>query len=229
MKLALSLASLLVCMAVSIECQPLADARSNYINFFFEMLNPSFRQHRGRLRPFLNQLGSPVINIRGSRDVSKQLELLDDPEPRPQCIFSANTIVCSAKNGKAMNYQCDATSDLATTKLAQIKEYAIGTVQIVKQKNILQPVFKAYIYGKAEDSTWLDANQTNPQNHKLETYSMHDDNQLVTDLGIKVTDNTCWMDMVRFLLGFNSKTQDIVISETNTVVKTIGSLTVFLN
>jgi hypothetical protein len=66
---------LIACLSfVSIECQPLADARSNYINFFFEMLNPSWRQHRGRIRPFSNQLGSPMLNIRGARDVSKQLE-----------------------------------------------------------------------------------------------------------------------------------------------------------
>jgi hypothetical protein len=64
------------CATVSVHAQPLADAKSNYINFFFENLNPSWRQHRSRLRPFANQLGSPVINIRGSRDVSKQLELL---------------------------------------------------------------------------------------------------------------------------------------------------------
>jgi hypothetical protein len=77
MKLLLSLVvSLFACVAVNVECQPLADARANYINFFFEMLNPSWRNHRARLRPFSNQLGSPVINVRGARDLSKQLELL---------------------------------------------------------------------------------------------------------------------------------------------------------
>lgn len=61
----------LVLLVFGISCQPLADSRSNYINFYMEMLNPSFRQHRARLRPFGNQLGSPILNIRGARDVSK--------------------------------------------------------------------------------------------------------------------------------------------------------------
>jgi hypothetical protein len=76
MKLLLSLMGLLACVAVNVECQPLADSKSNYINFFFEMLNPSWRNHRARLRPFSNVLGSPVINVRGARDLSDQLEKL---------------------------------------------------------------------------------------------------------------------------------------------------------
>lgn len=72
MNFILSLASLTVLIALNVECQPLADSRNGYINFFTEMLNPSFRQHRGRLRPFASQIGSPVINVRGARDVSKQ-------------------------------------------------------------------------------------------------------------------------------------------------------------
>lgn len=71
--------SLIVCWGLFngnnnlVESQPLSDARSGNMNFFFEMLNPSLRQHRARLRPFGNQLGSPVINVRGARDLT-QLE-----------------------------------------------------------------------------------------------------------------------------------------------------------
>ena len=60
----------------NIKCQAIEDGKTNHINFFFEMLNPQFRHHRARLRPFLQQLGAPVINIRGTRDVSQQMKKL---------------------------------------------------------------------------------------------------------------------------------------------------------
>ena len=52
-----------------INCQPLA--KNEQINLFIEMMNPSFRRHRARIRPFLSQWGSPMISIRGTRDTEK--------------------------------------------------------------------------------------------------------------------------------------------------------------
>lgn len=57
-------------LAINIDCQPLADSKRGNINFFIEMINPSFRQHRARIRPFVNQSGSPTINIRGTRSIT---------------------------------------------------------------------------------------------------------------------------------------------------------------
>jgi hypothetical protein len=58
---------ILLCIFGINECQPIADSKTGNINFFFEMLNPTFRHHRARIRPYLNQLGSPLVNIRGTR------------------------------------------------------------------------------------------------------------------------------------------------------------------
>lgn len=69
MKLIVSLMAFAVMASLQVECQPSADSRSNWYNYFFEMLNPVWRHHRARLRPFANQMGSPVINIRGARSI----------------------------------------------------------------------------------------------------------------------------------------------------------------
>ena len=78
MNLVLSLlACVLVVSQIQVdECQPIADSKTNYINFFFEQLNPSWRQHRARIRPFSNSLGTPTINVRGARDLEKQMKML---------------------------------------------------------------------------------------------------------------------------------------------------------
>ena len=69
MKLLFSILAFTMMVSLHVECQPSADSRSNWYNYFFEMLNPVWRHHRARLRPFANQLGSPVINIRGARSI----------------------------------------------------------------------------------------------------------------------------------------------------------------
>lgn len=50
--------------------QVLADSKSKNINFYKEILYPSFRRHRARIRPFARLLGSPIIRIRGTRDIN---------------------------------------------------------------------------------------------------------------------------------------------------------------
>lgn len=52
-----------------IDCQPLG--KNDKLNLLIEMMNPSFRRHRARIRPFLSQWGSPMISIRGTRDTEK--------------------------------------------------------------------------------------------------------------------------------------------------------------
>ncbi len=69
MKFLVSVLSLTFLVSSLVDCQPSLDSRSNYYNYFFEMLNPVWRHHRARLRPFTGQLGTPTINIRGARSV----------------------------------------------------------------------------------------------------------------------------------------------------------------
>jgi hypothetical protein len=69
MNFLLSSLALLACLFACAQSQPIADARSNYYNYFFELINPSWRQHRARLRPFGNLLDTSLVNIRGRRSI----------------------------------------------------------------------------------------------------------------------------------------------------------------
>lgn len=57
-------------------CQALADSKSNYINFYKEMLYPAFRRHRARIRPNNKNRGSPINKIRGSRNVRMECKII---------------------------------------------------------------------------------------------------------------------------------------------------------
>jgi len=90
MNFVLSSLALLACLFACAQSQPIADARSNYYNYFFELLNPSWRQHRARLRPFGNQNGSPIANVRGQRSV----DALEQKLPKAECIYSLESLYC---------------------------------------------------------------------------------------------------------------------------------------
>lgn len=49
---------------LTVNSQPLANPVHNLINSFIEELNPAFRRHRARLRPYRQQFGSPMISER---------------------------------------------------------------------------------------------------------------------------------------------------------------------
>ena len=71
MNLILSTVILSITITINVNSQPLADSKNGFVNFLVEMINPSFRRHRARIRPFTNQFGSPVINIRSGRGLLK--------------------------------------------------------------------------------------------------------------------------------------------------------------
>ena len=50
--------------------QVFSSSKSKNIDFYKEMLYPSFRRHRARIRPFARILGTPIIHIRGARDTN---------------------------------------------------------------------------------------------------------------------------------------------------------------
>lgn len=76
MNIVKSILILSIIITVNVYSQPLADSKNGFVNYLIEMINPSFRRHRARLRPFTNQFGSPVVNVRGARQLSKTCKLL---------------------------------------------------------------------------------------------------------------------------------------------------------
>jgi hypothetical protein len=70
LKLVIGLLSLLNITKV-IDAQVLSDSKSSLAQFF-ENLNPVWRHHRARLRPFLSSLGSPMVSVRGVRSINFQ-------------------------------------------------------------------------------------------------------------------------------------------------------------
>ncbi|RNA30452.1 hypothetical protein BpHYR1_036212 [Brachionus plicatilis] len=100
------------CLALfvkNVHCQALADSKSNYINFYKEMLYPAFRRHRGRIRPNHGNRGSPINKIRGSRSTEKKSSDSDNAE----CVYYINSLICSGFNSKSskISFQCDADID----------------------------------------------------------------------------------------------------------------------
>jgi hypothetical protein len=137
--------------------------------------------------------------------------------------------------------ECNVTLDLAGSAVERVSEFAIGKLITVKQKSIVQPLFKMYLYGRspANASQWLDADIRNEQTSQVESFSLHNefDESIVTDRGVKVTNDDegqCWMKMVRFFVQFNDDAQDIVVHKKfmkglvlEKTVSTIATLTLF--
>lgn len=67
----LALIALSSILIVSIECQPLNDARFGFIPYLAEQFSPVLKHHRARLRPFTTQFGSPIINVRAGRSIKE--------------------------------------------------------------------------------------------------------------------------------------------------------------
>ena len=57
----------------NIECQALTDTSN--VDFYTEILYPSFRRHRARLRPFRYSQGSHINRIRGARDLGLKCKI----------------------------------------------------------------------------------------------------------------------------------------------------------
>jgi hypothetical protein len=137
--------------------------------------------------------------------------------------------------------ECNVTLDLAGSIIERVSEFAIGKVITVKQKSIVMPLFKMYLYGRnpANESQWLDADIQNEKTRALESFSLHNsfDESIIADRGIKVTnedEGACWMSMVKFFVQFNDASQDIVVNKKfakgmlpEKTVSTIGTLSLF--
>ena len=124
---------------------------------------------------------------------------------------------------------------MVESKLSEVDQFALGTVLAVKQKAVFQPVFKMNIYGRIQaNETWLDATILNENTHKTETFSLHGQDALVAaDRGLRVTDQDCWMRMVKYFLEFDN-TQELIVNRTvirgvhyDKFVNTIGVMNIF--
>jgi hypothetical protein len=60
----------------NVQSQPIPFDRSG-LSFYYELINPRWRNHRSRLRPFTNVLGSPIANIRGARSTKEGIIILN--------------------------------------------------------------------------------------------------------------------------------------------------------
>jgi hypothetical protein len=141
--------------------------------------------------------------------------------------------------------ECNAKLDLAGSAVERATQFAIGKVTTVKQKNVVQPMFKLYLYARDPKSTdetrWMDAQDVRNEHTKaLESFSVHSelDESVITDRGVKVTGESdqgeCWMRMIKFFVPFNEQTEEIVVNKKfipglviQKSVSTIGKLTIF--
>ncbi|CAF0904012.1 unnamed protein product [Brachionus calyciflorus] len=220
MNFILSVTLLALSLSVNIECQPLADSKNNFVNFFVEMLNPSFRRHRARLRPFTNQLGSPVINIRGTRDVEKTLRNVEVSSA--ECVYSLESLICVGmnKNGSEIHTECDANLNLSST-YENYDNFWLTGLKLVNLPTSIKAKFN--LHAQADNKFKLKDNVQFGERTTVEIFSLHLKNDL-KEYGIEVNDSKCWSKMIDF---FNSlKENDLERIEYRNKVNTIASIKV---
>ncbi len=67
MVLTISLILMLAISSLEVKSQPVKDVNGQ--GRFYELLNPRWRSHRARFRPFSSVWGGPMANIRGARSI----------------------------------------------------------------------------------------------------------------------------------------------------------------
>lgn len=200
MNFIIGLAVLCVMGALQVECQPEADSRENYFPYFFEMLNPSFRHHRARLRPYASQMGSPIVNIRGTRSVTDEPEE-EDENTRAECIYGDDSIYCTGINklGKEIKVKCDATLDFQNVDLSEVKQFAVSELRMLSTEDDV--LTKMYLYPQSlTNGTWMDYRMRDTKTQQRNTFSVHSlvDKKKITDRGVAVMEGKCWNEIIRF-------------------------------
>jgi hypothetical protein len=199
MQMILSLVALVACMSLSVESQVLADVKSNNFNALQELVNPSWRHHRSRLRPFVNVAGSPFVSVRGARSVDNQQPELKKDTKRAECIVTDEIITCFGLfNKKQEVVSCDVQMNFQNTQLNKVEHFTLSELRIMSTGEKNAPMTKLYMYGQIGETTMVDYRQKDTTTDNRSIFSLHSKADALSDKGLSVTNPECWSSMIKF-------------------------------
>ncbi|CAF0787416.1 unnamed protein product [Brachionus calyciflorus] len=163
----------------NVELKELLSSNLKDIHFYSEVLYPAFRSHRARLRPMLNNRGSPLNKIRGARNLDNKLK-----KDLSECVYSLETLFCSGNDSQntKINFECSASLNLNQTNYEKLNHFLIGYIQI---KSNEPSKLKLNIYT-------MDKKESNISIH-LKKDDLNED-------GIDINDQSCWSKMIEFFI-----------------------------
>jgi hypothetical protein len=221
-----------------IDGQPIAFDRSG-LSFYYELINPRWRNHRTRIRAFTSTLGSPVANIRGARSSYQEYKLPSDSTPKAECFYAFESLNCIGMTGpdiQPTTVKCDASANFNKSSLMNVKKFALSDLRLIKYKRLSSSNetvdAKVYLFGQKENSTnsWTDHRIVEPDTKTMSMFSIHSllDSTSSSDKGLTVFDPECWLNMVHFFMSI--RVADQVNVDKNGLllpVKSIANLHIF--
>jgi len=184
-------------LALSVECQPQADARFNWVPYLAEQFNPTFKHHRARFRPFASQLGSPIINVRGSRSIENDTQVT---QPAAKCMYAFESLFCTGttSNGQVVKVECDAQENFNRVNLkATTKMFALSDLRILKTGENNGEIVKMYMMAKNETTQrYASYIARDKATEERLVMSVHTVDQ-PQDQGITILNPKCWTKMVQ--------------------------------
>lgn len=191
-----------------VESQPIAFDQSG-LALYFERINPRFRNHRNRLRPFVNTLSSPITNVRGARSTMEK-KAPSDLEPKAECFYSFESFQCvgiTGPNSEPTTVQCDVSENFSNTDLASTKKFALSDLRVIKHENNssneTNSVVKLYLFGQKDNETWFDYRLVNSDSKSINMFSIHGPEEAgaSSDKGLSILDKDCWTNLVHFFFS----------------------------
>ncbi|CAF1035190.1 unnamed protein product [Brachionus calyciflorus] len=158
------------------------------VDFYTEVLYPTFRRHRSRLRQraFLFG-GSPISKIRGARDVEKNINNVLNVQN--ECLYQMQTLFCNGMKTNNLNtsFSCGAEISLNENLDKKVNKFLISDVKINSTET---NKFKLYLHPIPINEN---SSQTNNQNYQEKATIL---------LDIK-----CWPKFVSFFKSQNNTLQ----------------------
>ncbi|CAF0903971.1 unnamed protein product [Brachionus calyciflorus] len=130
MHLALNILFLNLFLSVFEQANTLSSIKD--VEFYTEVLYPTFRRHRSRLRNSAFAFGgSPINKIRGTRDVQKNLENVSSFQE--ECLHWMQTLFCNGIKTPNSNTSFDCKAQLSLNETSELKKenkfFLIGNVK----------------------------------------------------------------------------------------------------
>jgi len=195
-----------------VSAQPASDFRATSFNSLQELVNPSWRQHRGRLRPFSQLSGTPIYNVRGARSVDNQQDQQEasGSEKRADCIVADEIMTCFANiKNKQEVVSCDVQEDFADSELVKYDQFTLSELRIMttgKEQNII----KLYMYGRTDAANMVDYRQKDANTANRSIFTLHAKSDELTDRGLAILNDKCWESMVAFFKALETTAADKV-------------------